>query len=401
MFGGPRSLALGLFLCASAGLACSVARDGTQVMPSGGRDAVSDEAAALPIVGTDAARLDAQGLDAGPPDTATPDAADAAAPRIDGGAMPPSWVGPPAIVAVGQGGRRVVSHDGVTFDVGDTFDVAGNGDPTKNFAAAAYGNGLVVAVGGGCVGTKCAGRIATYNGDKWSEVALPTTQSWLAGVAYGNGVWIAVGAAGPVLTSSDGKRWTPSKTMIGSNLRAVVFGKVGAAMTFIATGDRSMCWRSMDGGQTWTATAPLFPNDDPPVTLRAVAIGDGVVVVAGDRGRRIRSINGADWTSPQVVGMDLTSITYADHQFFAYPDNGTTSVGTAFISKDAGQNWDFVSVVEAPGQGLTSGVLRDSRLFVGAAGSTIKTSTDGKGWTIRRVGGGNENVFSAFAFASF
>src|SRR3954469_22887579 len=227
MFGGPRSLALGLFLCASAGLACSVTRDGTQVMPSGGRDAVSDEAAALPIVGTDAARLDAEGGDAGQPDGATPDAADAAPPRIDGGAMPPSWLGPPAIVAVGQGGRRVVSHDGITFNVGDSFDVAGNGDPTKNFAAVAYGNGLVVAVGGGCVGTRCAGRIATYNGDKWSEVALPVTQSWLAGVAYGNGVWVAVGAAGPVLTSSDGKRWTPSKTMIAANLRAVVFGKVG------------------------------------------------------------------------------------------------------------------------------------------------------------------------------
>jgi hypothetical protein len=391
----PALLAFGLFLGATAGLGCAVAPAGTSTSPP---DASPDEGRSTDRnLVTEAGAPEAP-LDAARPDVATDLPADLSPPRPDGGVEtgppPPTWMGPPVIVGVGQGGRRIVSRDGNSW-TGDMQDAKGNADPLKGFAAVAYGNGLVVAVGGGCSApTTCAGRIATFNGDRWTEGMLPAGQSWLAGVAYGNGVWVAVGAAGPVLVSTDGKRWT-QKTSVPANLRAVAFGSVGGTPMFVATGDRSVCWRSLDG-MTWSNMIQLFPNDDPPVTLHAVVVGDGVVVAGGERGRRIRSLNGTSWDAAAGGGNDLPSVVYADHQFIAYADNSL-----AWISTNSAQTWDFITVVEAPTQAFATGALRDTRLFVGASGGTIKTSTDGRGWTRRLIGAADANAFTAFAFAGY
>jgi len=311
-------------------------------------------------------------------------------------------MGPPAIVGVGQGGRRIVSHDGNAWDVLDIEDVKGNSDPTKNFAAVAYGNGLVVAVGGGCTGatgTNCSGRLATYNGATWTEVTLPAAQSWLSGVAYGNGVWVAVGASGPWLVSSDGKRWT-QRGMTATNLRAISFGNVGGTMMFVTAGDRGLCWRSLDG-QSWTNMALLFQNDDPIPTLHTIAIGDNVVVLAGERGRRIRSSNGIDWLLPASGGDDVPSVVYADHMFFAYVvPPPAPAHGVAWISANAAQTWDPVTL-DGPGGAVATGVIGNSRLFVGATGATIKTSNDGRGWANSLAGAADANAFYAFTFAGF
>jgi hypothetical protein len=390
-------LALAATLAVVAG--CSVGDAGTTIVtpaPTPIDAGFDDRPIVRPNVSTD-----------GPPDlapdaTAPPDGGspDLAPPRLDAGAdtlgVPPAtWTGPPLIVGVGQGGRRIVSRDGIAW-TGDAMDAKGNADPTKNLAAVAYGNGLVVAVGGGCTTpTSCAGRILTFNGDKWADAMLPAGQSTLAGVAYGNGIWVAVGAAGPILTSSDGKRWTTSKASAPANLRAIGFGNIGGTYMFVATGERSVCWRSLDGAN-WTNMLQLFPNDDPPTSIHAVAVGDGVVVAAGERGRRIRSLNGTEWNAAAGGGNDLPSVLYADHLFLAYADNSV-----AWISSNAAQSWDFVTVVEAPTQAFATGVIRDSRLFVGASGGVIKTSTDGRGWKRVPNLAADGNAFTAFTFAGY
>jgi hypothetical protein len=402
MSGGQRSLALGLILGASIAQACAVAPAGTGDPAPGTpqRDAARDEKPSAIVLtdgpppeasaGPDAAAPDG-GVDAAPSDTAPP------RPDAGGDVAPPAgWSGPPVIVGVGQGGRRIVSRDGIDWSRLDIQDAKGNADPTKNFTAVAYGAGLVVAVGGGCsTPTTCAGRISTFNGDKWTEVALPAGQSWLGGVAYGNGVWVAVGAAGPMLVSMDGKRWTPKGNAPMANLHAIAYGSVGGTSMFVATGERSLSWRSFDG-MTWTNMMQLFPNDDPPVSLHTVVIGDGVVVAAGERGRRIRSLNATEWTYAAGGGNDLPSVVYADHTFIAYADNGL-----AWVSSNGAVSWDFVTVVDAPTQGFATGVLHDSRLYVGAQGGTIKTSTDGRGWTKRKIGQADDNAFTAFTFAGY
>jgi hypothetical protein len=403
MVGGSRSLASSLLLCSTALLGCSVAGGGTNAATA---DAATPERSIAPDVLADRPS-DLASIDTARPDTAAADAGRDASPTPPdagdaGPKPPPSWMGPPVIVGVGQGGRRIVSHDDVGWNVSDIEDVKGNTDPTRNFAAVAYGNGLVVAVGGGCTGatgTSCAGRLATFNGATWTEIALPAGQSWLSGVAYGNGVWVAVGAAGPWLVSSDGKRWT-QRGAIATNLRAVAFGTVGGTMMFVTAGDRGLCWRSLDG-QNWTNMAQLFPNDDPIPTLDTIAVGDNVVVVGGERGRRSRSANGIDWLFPQTGGDDLTSVVYADHMFFAYVvPPPSPAHGVAWISANTAQAWVPVTL-DGPGQAVATGVIGNSRLFVGATGGTIKTSGDGRGWTSRLVGAPDANALYAFTFAGF
>jgi hypothetical protein len=404
MVGGSRSLASSLFLCSTAVLGCSVAGGGTNAVTT---DAASAEGPVARDLVTERPP-DLANIDTGKPDAAAAEASrdTSSAPPDAGDAgpkPPPSWMGPPAIVGVGQGGRRIVSHDGVDWNVSDIEDVKGGIDPTKNFAAVAYGNGLVVAVGGGCTGaagTTCSGRLATFNGATWTEVPLPAGQSWLSGVAYGNGVWVAVGAGGPWLVSSDGKRWT-QRGALASNLRAVAFGSVGGTMMFVTAGERGLCWRSLDG-QSWTNMAQLFPNDDPIPTLHTIAIGDNVVVVGGERGRLMRSANGIDWLWPNSGGGDLTSVVYADRMFFAYVGPPPPPAhGVAWISANVAQTWSLVTL-DGPGQAVATGVIDNSRLFVGATGGTIEISSDGRGWTNSHlVGAADANALYAFTFAGF
>src|SRR6185436_4298879 len=242
---------------------------------------------------------------------------------------PPGWIGGPQVVAVGQGGRRVVSPNGLDW-TGDLLDTPGDRDPTKDLLAVSYAGGLVVAVGGGCVGAACAGRIVTFDGDRWPEATLPS-RGWLGAVAYGNGVWLAAGAAGPALVSPAGTRWTARGSLPG-HVRALAFGSFGGTQAFVAVGDGGLRARSADG-QTWTGVAQGFPGSEVPLSLRSVAIGDGTVVAAGEMGRRIRSRNGIDWTDPAAGGADLASVVFADRTFLAYAVNGIV-----FLSGDDGRS---------------------------------------------------------------
>jgi hypothetical protein len=306
---------------------------------------------------------------------------------------PPGWMGGPLIVGVGVGGRHIVSRDGVEW-TGDGQDVKGSADPSKNFQAVAYGGGLVVAVGGGCAGTTCAGRISTFDGATWTAIT-PAPKQPLGGVAYGQGTWVAVGATGPALFSTDGKHWTAASTPLPAGVRAVAWGLVGTTSMFIAVGDNGLRARSVDG-KTWTDIAQNFPMSDTPVALHTVVIGDKVAVAGGEGGRRIRTMNGVDWANVALGGEDIPALVYADHMFLGYATNGT-----AWVSTNSAQSWDFITIVGGPKQSFAAGVLGGSRLYVGAYDAIIKTSPDGRGWTQRRFAAPDENAFTAFTFGGY
>jgi len=306
---------------------------------------------------------------------------------------PPGWVGGQLVVAVGQGGRRVVSVNGVDW-TGDLRDAPGDRDPTKDLLAVSYAAGSVVAVGGGCAGTACAGRIVTFDGAHWTEGNLPANRSWLAAVAHGGGVWVAAGAAGPVLVSSDGKSWT-SRGNLPGHVRALAYGDVGGTSAFVAVGDGGLRARSTDG-HTWTGVVQGFPGSDVPVSLRSVAIGDGAVVAAGELGRRIRSRDGLEWTDPAAGGSDLASVVYADRTFLAYADNGIV-----FLSADGGHSWNPQVLVDPPRHSVATGMMAGSRLFVAARGEIIMTSSNGLAWSTRLDGTIDVNTLNAFVFAGY
>ena len=330
-----------------------------------------------------------------PPQGLRPDAAappDSARPDVVTSAGPPGWSRGQLVVAVGQGGRRVVSANGLDW-TGDGRDVPGDRDPTKDLRAIDYAGGLVVAVGGGCAGAQCAGRVVTFDGARWTEGVLPAGQGWLAGVAHGGGVWVAAGQAGPALVSSDGKNWS-ARGVLPGHVRALVHGNVGGTAMFIAVGDDGLRARSSDG-QSWTSVAQGFPGADQPVSLRALAIGNGTVVAAGEAGRRIRSRNGSDWIDPAAGGNDLASLVFADQTFLAYADNGIV-----FLSPDDGRSWSPQVLVDPPRHAVATGMMSGNRLYVAAREQIVMTSSNGLAWSAR-FDGGLDNALYAFVFAGY
>jgi hypothetical protein len=335
-----RGSVLGMTLLA----ACSLSKDGvTDPMPPpapGQVQAVPD--AGPPVTAPQGMSVDG----AAPPDLAAP--VDSLRPDQAPASGPPGWKAAPLVVAVGQGGRRVVSSSGVEWS-GDTRDVPGDRDPTKDLRAVAYAGGLVVAVGGGCSGTQCL---------------------------------------------ADGKRWT-AKGMLPADVQALVHGSVGGTPMFIAVGDDGLRARSADG-QTWTDVQQGLLGTDTPVALNAVAIGNGTVVAAGGQGRRIRSRNGIDWIDPAAGGSDLGSLVFADQTFLAYSDNGIV-----FISADDGRSWNPQVLVDPPRQGVATGMMRGTRLYVASRGELILTSNNGLAWSARPEGSLDVNTLNAFVFAGY
>ena len=295
------------------------------------------------------------------------------------------------MVAVGQGGRRLLSRDGKTW-TDEVQDATGDGDPGKHLLAAASAGGLVVAVGGGCAGTSCTGRIVTFDGQRWTEATLPRGTSSLNAVAHGAGVWVAGGAAGSLLVSSDGKRWT-AKSSLPAAVRALAFGMVGSTPMFVAVGDDSLRARSTDG-ERWTRASAGIPGADGPVSLRAVAIGNGVAIAGGALGRRIRSTDGLAWTNPAAGGEDIHSIVEADGEFLAYAGK------VVHLSSNDGRTWSTQVLVNAPGHSVAAGTLAGARLFVGASGAVTQTSGNGVVWSVSPAGVSG-NRLAAFAFTGY
>jgi hypothetical protein len=305
------------------------------------------------------------------------------------------WQGPPVVIAVGNDGRHAVSGDGIEW-TDDVREAMGNRPcGPRSLRAAQYANGTVVAVGGGC-NPDCEGRIVTFDGITWSEATLPPGQGRLDGVAHGKGVWVAVGAAGLVLRSADqGRSWVAAGGgAIPPGLRALAFGAVGGVEMFVAVGDGNTRLRSADGS-TWTDLQPRGGDGE---GLRAVAIGNGVVVAVGgngSNGRRIRSADGVAWIDEILGGPELVSVVFANDRFLVFSGSGDN---TLHVSAD-GKSWITQVTVNA-GASVAAGLLGGARLFVSRiAPSTIRTSPDGITWTTRVSSMQGDATINAFTFA--
>jgi len=138
-------------------------------------------------------------------------------------------------VAVGTGGAIVTSFDGIdwsarTSGVSELYDLTG----------VAYGNGTFVSVGycSHCFLFSDPIMVTSPDGINWTSVSVSSISEPIAsldGVAYGNGTFVIAGesfsAGGVILTSPDGKVWTPRANR-SSPLSAISFGN----NTFIAVG---------------------------------------------------------------------------------------------------------------------------------------------------------------------
>lgn len=229
--------------------------------------------------------------------------------------------GSPMFVAVGYGGRRIRSADGIQWDSDVIVDPQG-GDDDNLFRGVAFIDGQFLAVGG-----SAKGQIATSpNGADWT-FRTPGT-SWLADVA-------------PIGT------------------------------TLVTAGGNGLRQRSLDGGVTWVDAAPYYAGH-----YRGITSGKGTAVAAGHTygnsmvGLTTTSIDGKTWTAEITGGTPFHSVAYGDVSGGVFVAVGDDRCST---SSD-GLNWK--DCVGLTGAGFDRVVFVNGAFVIGNA-SGYFTSTDG------------------------
>ena len=110
-----------------------------------------------------------------------------------------------AFVAVGYGGRRLYSADGVAWEIAAEWQANG-GDDSNNLMGLTFGKGNFVAVGGGGAGKTGGGHIlVSSDGKAWREVK--SFSSRVNPVLFGDGRFVAGGPDRRLLWSDDAETW--------------------------------------------------------------------------------------------------------------------------------------------------------------------------------------------------
>ena len=220
-------------------------------------------------------------------------------------------------LAAGDGGTMLYSTDAATW-------VAKTTNTTNNlYGLTSNGSNTFVAVG-------AKGTIITSgDGGTWTTQKSGTTQD-LTAVSYGNGLFLAVGKQGTLLISSDGVNWVAEASNTTADLSGVVYGLVpgtGAAAgtwlpLYVAVGAAGSLITSSDG-TTWTAQTPIAANN-----LAAVSFNTQFVAV-GSGGAIFTSTNGTAWQ--QQSSGTTSNLTAIAHNFVTW---GTVLTGLSpnFVS---------------------------------------------------------------------
>ncbi|QDT38641.1 hypothetical protein [Stratiformator vulcanicus] len=208
-------------------------------------------------------------------------------------------------VAVGYGGRRMSSNDGIHWENIQEWKAEG-GDDSDNLMSAAFGNGMFVVTGGG----------------GWSR----ETQK------------------GHILVTRDGKNWKAVEhDALNNRVIPVVFGNdrfvVGMPGGGWGKGSFSYLASSTDG-ETWKQGAKLEWPYDGGMQRRRGAFGNGVFVISGNGGPG----NSIHWVATTPDGETITHFQgemdpMSDLTFGAGKFVTVGKDGLRLYSED-GQNWE-------------------------------------------------------------
>jgi len=202
-------------------------------------------------------------------------------------------------VAIGDLGTILTSPDAVTW----TPRTA----PTTNALTALIGSGSGQVVAVGAKGT----ILVSTNSTSWAAVDSGTTADLYA-IGYGNGRYVAVGAGGTMLTSTDAAKWTAVASATAADLRGIAYGSAtvstttptSSVATFVAVGAAGTVLTSTDG-LAWTAHPSIAPND-----LRAVTYGTRFIA-AGTGGAIFTTGDGVTWQAADSgTTANLNSLTF-------------------------------------------------------------------------------------------
>jgi len=282
----------------------------------------------------------------------------------------------PTFVAVGHDGIRLLSADGVTWNI------AASGKEGEVYRAVAFANGRCVAVG--TFGGKNV-MTSTADGKTWAAGSHDGKYRYrLLGVATGQpggaetfvgigGDPGSVGSSSPfVLLSTDGVKWSDQITIPGRHIiRRLAWGNG----KFVGVGDRGRRATSVDA-KDWKDS----PGARAAHTLIDVCFGGPagkmLFVGVGMHGLRMTSEDGMTWSAPLPgeEGEHLNSVLWTGTQFVA------VGAGATYLSPD-GKAWTRKPNTNAP-QVAAYGVPEGGKgLFVGTAWrGRILTSADAVEW---------------------
>ncbi len=272
-------------------------------------------------------------------------------------------------VAVGYGGRRITSRDGVTWENDQRWsDVAADDDNV--LFNIAFGAGKFIAVGGGA---KTGHLLATLDGKSWRS--LQGVKGRVATIAFGNGRFVA-GHDAELMFSIDGERFATGARLDwkGSvHARRSACGDTEAGFRTVIIGDvdlwqekKRVSWRGVTGDGTRWENAAL----DAPAALD-VAYGSGHFVVVGPGGSIESSHDGESWQRCETgVADDFSRIVWTGERFLV-------SGGKVAWSSPDGLAWK----AEPHGIPCSLAWAREGWLALGFSwGGNFHTSTDLIAW---------------------
>jgi len=231
----------------------------------------------------------------------------------------------PLFVAVGYGGRRASSADGIHWE-NDQELTPNGGDDWTLLCDVAFGKGVFVAVGGG---DHYAPYQVTRDGKTWKEIR-PGWKGRIGHIAFGKGRFVAGG--GTFSISEDGEHWKLGGKIPfakGVHLRYIVFGNG----VFLGAGD------------TWSKEAGWY----------RVVTPDG------------ESVTHFEHNKPPVRGL-----TFGAGRFVAVQGDGSIESSTD------GVNWERSELEPDKGNGS---ILWTGKQFVVSGGKAALVSPDGRAWT--------------------
>ena len=281
-------------------------------------------------------------------------------------------------VAVGYGGRRISSRDGIAWENDQQWSEKAADDDNVLFNVA-FGKGKFVVVGGASNGH----ILITRNGKEYTEVFKPKGR--VATVNFGNGMFVA-GHGGEYLVSTDGETWTAgSKFQFNGGLhqRKSAFGNG----VFVTIGDADPGWKNRVAFRSSTpdgVKTASFDVNSPPA--RSIAFGAGRFVVVGPDGLRESSTDGKAWEhTEKLPGENLNSVIWTGTQFIAGGDK------SAFTSPDG------IAWTQEKKHIPCTMLFADKDIMIGASwGGNIFNSTNGLDWKKGAIKAGNS--FEAVSF---
>jgi hypothetical protein len=272
-------------------------------------------------------------------------------------------------VAVGYGGRRMVSTDGLKWEITAEWAQPG-GDDGNNLMSAVFAEKKFVVTGGGGGGNSGDGHIlVSTDGREWQEVYQAKNR--INPVVYGGGRFVVGAPRRMLLWSEDGETWNEGATLDDkacTHFRGGAYGN-----------DRFVFVGNHGGGEGphWAAVSP----DGQSITdIRTDLPGHGTIVFGAGKflmltshadAALIASTDGLDWKEVAVAPeVKLSWLVWTGDAFLAGNRQGT------YRSTD-GVKWTKTELAPSRGNVRWSD---GTRFISGSWPGKMYFSADGKQW---------------------